>query len=139
MKKIIGIVVGATALTVIGVSLFNADQKISEQHAGVPIDSSEQSQPASRTQIENQVPRKEAGEALEQEVKLTANQVAELQKRSLKVVSELDALTNKLAEQLEDTEKRKEIEAQYKILAEEHNQLAIQLVRASKQSLVVQE
>ena len=139
MKKNIGIVAGVVALAVIGISFFNADQKISEQHTDVAADSSEQSQTVSRQQIENQALRSEAGEASDQDVKLTTNQVAELQARSLKVASELDALTNNLAGQLEDAEKRKETEAQYKKLAEEQNQLAIQLVRANKQSLVVQE
>lgn len=139
MKKNIVLVTGVGTLALIGAFFLSSGEKSNQQNKSVVPLSTDQPQPVIDSQLDKHASNTNAVELSEQKVVLTADQVASLHARSLQVASELDALTKDLAQQLEDAEKRKEIENQYKKLVEEQNALAIQLVRANKQSLAVQE
>lgn len=139
MKKNIVLVTGVLTLALIGAFFLSSGEKSNQQNKSVVPLSTDQPQPVIDSQLDKHASNTNAVELSEQKVVLTADQVASLHARSLQVASELDALTKDLAQQLEDAEKRKEIENQYKKLVEEQNALAIQLVRANKQSLAVQE
>lgn len=139
MKKNIVLVTGVLTLALIGAFFLSSGEKSNQQNKSVVPLSTDQPQPVIDSQLDKHASNTNAVELSEQKVVLTADQVASLHARSLEVAGELDALTKDMAQQLEDAEKRKQIENQYKKLVEEQNALAIQLVRANKQSLAVQE
>lgn len=139
MKKNIVLVTGVGTLALIGAFFLSSGEKSNQQNKSVVPLSTDQPQPVIDSQLDKHASNTNAVELSEQKVVLTADQVASLHARSLEVAGELDALTKDMAQQLEDAEKRKQIENQYKKLVEEQNALAIQLVRANKQSLAVQE
>ncbi len=136
MKKILGITCVLISLTYVGVNFLKHSEKTSETLSERSVSNATNStELVARQLVQNQPLHKEQ---VEKKRVLSEQEIDELHKRSQVVMNELDLLTKELDVQLENPERRKQIESQYKEFADEQNQLAIQLVKASQQGLILE-
>lgn len=138
MKRNLGIAGVVATLFIAGVFLFLNTEKFSDSQNQTSDSSVVKDQDAEMKRLASDNESFEHSSLQEKKAVFNKEEVLVLQQRSQEVTHELDLMTEELALNLDNDEKRKKIEMNYQKLVVEQNQLAIQLVKANQQLLVSQ-